>query len=310
MGNEILIGDIEKNDPNSVVNQEEKINSQWIYHGEKICLVGKTFKSLDSGFYTIGFDTSAGIYLEKKPILTDELYELPSDELTDIIDDIQKFWQNEKKYEEYNLIHKRGILMYGKPGGGKTGIINLCVKYLINELNGIVINISSGDQASWFIDIAPDFRKIEKDRPLIVIMEDIDSIINEGYWSTSMLLNILDGTKQINNVVYIATTNYPEKLEDRVTNRPSRFDRRYEIEMPNAEVRESYIRKKVNHKDIEKIDIQKWVHDTENMSIAHLRELIISVLVMGYDYQSSINHLKGLKTKPKIKDTDSKKIGF
>jgi ATP-dependent 26S proteasome regulatory subunit len=168
------------------------------------------------------------------------LYQLPSDELTDIIEDIQKFWQRADRYKEYGFLHKRGILLYGDPGMGKSGIIQLITKHLVDNMQGIVINLTNGDQIEWYGELITSFRQIEPNRPIIVILEDIDGIASEGSWSTSMLLNILDGVKQIDNVVYIATTNYPEKLEERITNRPSRFDRRYEVEPPTDDVRLAY----------------------------------------------------------------------
>jgi len=51
--------------------------------------------------------------LKKQPFKTDELYQLPSYEIMDILKDIQNFWDRRDKYKEYNFVHKRGILMYG-----------------------------------------------------------------------------------------------------------------------------------------------------------------------------------------------------
>ena len=86
---------------------------------------------------------------------------------------------------------------------------------------------------------------------------------------------------QLENIVYLATTNYPEQLEDRIINRPSRFDRRYEIGLPSYEVRLEYIKKKVLD---DNIDVEKWAKDTDDLSIAHIKELILSVLVYGVKY--------------------------
>ena len=284
--------------------------SQWgIHPGNKFTPAMNTRTSLEPGFYEINHGGEIGIYLEKKVVNTDELYQLPSDELEDIIQDIKKFWDKSDKYKEYGFLHKRGILLYGEPGAVKSGIIQLCTKQLINEMGGIVINISNGDQVEWYGKLIGSFRAIEPTRPLIIILEDIDAIAGEGTWSTSMLLNLLDGVKQIDNVVYIATTNYPEKLEERLTNRPSRFDRRYEIEMPNHEVREAYIKNKLTASDLEQIDLEKWVADTEGMSLAHMRELIISVITMENKFEDTMSRLNGLKIKPRIRNK-SKKIGF
>jgi predicted AAA+ superfamily ATPase len=106
-------------------------------------------------------------------------------------------------------IQTQSQLLWGDPGCGKSGIIQLCVKKLIEVENGIVINIGDEDQFTWYSDIIKELRKIEPERPLIVILEDIDSLAGEDRYSTTKLLNILDGVNQIDNVVYIATTNYP-----------------------------------------------------------------------------------------------------
>ena len=245
--------------------------------------------------------------LKKQPFKTDELYQLPSYEIMDILRDIQNFWDRKDKYKEYNFVHKRGILMYGEPGCGKSGIIQLIAKQLI-ENDGIIINIKDQDDVDYFMDFISTFRKIEPNRPLIVLLEDIDSIAGENSHSTSRLLNILDGVKQIEDVVYIATTNYPEKLQDRITNRPSRFDRRYKVELPNEEIREAYIRHKLTDEDIENVDIKEWVKRTEGMSLSHLKEVVISTIVMGREFEEVMENLEGLNKAPSIKG--SGKVGF
>jgi len=245
--------------------------------------------------------------LKKQPFKTDELYQLPSYEIMDILRDIQNFWDRKDKYKEYNFVHKRGILMYGEPGCGKSGIIQLIAKQLI-ENDGIIINIKDQDDVDYFMDFISTFRKIEPNRPLIVLLEDIDSIAGENSHSTSRLLNILDGVKQIEDVVYIATTNYPEKLQDRITNRPSRFDRQYKVELPNEEIREAYIRHKLTDEDIENVDIKEWVKRTEGMSLSHLKEVVISTIVMGREFEEVMENLEGLKKAPSIKG--SGKVGF
>jgi SpoVK/Ycf46/Vps4 family AAA+-type ATPase len=118
----------------------------------------------------------------------------------------------------------------------------------------------------------------------------------------------LDGVKQIEGVVYIATTNYPEKLQERITNRPSRFDRRYKVELPNSEIRRAYIKYKLTDNDIEGINIEEWVEKTEGMSLSHLKEVIISVIVMGRTFEETIGNLEELSERPRIKGSGN--VGF
>ena len=261
-----------------------------------------------AGIYEIKWNRQLSQHtLKKQPFKTDELYQLPSYEIQDILKDIQNFWDRRDKYRKYNFVHKRGILMYGEPGCGKSGIIQLISKQLI-ENDGIIINVKDQDDIDHFIDFISTFRKIEKERPLIVILEDIDSIAGESSHSTSRLLNILDGVKQIEDVVYIATTNYPEKLQDRITNRPSRFDRRYKVELPNEEIRRAYIQHKLTEEDIKNINIEEWVERTDGMSLSHLKEVVISTIVMGREFEEVMDNLEGLKRAPSVRG--SGKMGF
>ncbi len=268
----------------------------------------KSVYKVPSGIYEIVWNRQLSQHtIKKQPFKTDELYQLPSYEIQDILKDIQNFWDRRDKYREYNFVHKRGILMYGEPGCGKSGIIQLISKKLI-ENDGIILNIKDSEDVEYFIDFIATFRKIEPNRPLIVLLEDIDSIAGDSNHATSKLLNILDGVKQIEDVVYIATTNYPEKLQERITNRPSRFDRRYKVELPNEEIREAYIRHKLTEEDLKNVNIEEWIKRTDGMSLSHLKEVVISTIVMGREFEDVMENLEGLKKAPTIKG--SGKVGF
>ena len=232
-------------------NNDHDIPSCWSeLKDEEFSPAYKTTPKVPSGIYEITWNHSLQNYtLKKQPFKTDELYHLPSYEIKDILEDIDNFWNRIDKYKKYNFVHKRGILMYGEPGCGKSGIIQLLSKQII-ERGGIVINIKDEEDVEMFTKFIPTFRKIEPNRPLVVLLEDIESLAGESRNQTSRLLNILDGVKQIEGVVYIATTNYPEKLQERITNRPSRFDRRYKVELPNDEIRMAYINHKLNEDDL------------------------------------------------------------
>jgi SpoVK/Ycf46/Vps4 family AAA+-type ATPase len=267
-----------------------------------------TVPEVPAGVYEIGWNPGVQSHtLRKQPFTTDELYQLPSPEIKDILNDINSFWQRVGIYKQYSFVHKRGILLYGEPGCGKSGIIQLLSNQLL-ELNGIVINIKSQEDIEMFTEFIQTFRKIEPNRPLVVLLEDIDSLAGDDRYSTSKLLNILDGVKQIDGVVYIATTNYPEKLQERLTNRPSRFDRRYKIELPNEDIRRAYITNKLTEDDLSKIDIEDWIKMTEGMSLSHLKEVIISVIVMGKSFEETIDSLDNLKKAPRVKEQT--RVGF
>jgi AAA+ superfamily predicted ATPase len=308
--NDTVVGDPQLNKLLIETSTETTHPTQWaILPNDQFSPSFVSSPSLTPGLYEILWNSNRQeLVMQKQVLKIDELYELPSPEIQNILEDIQTFWERRDVYKKYNFVHKRGILLWGEPGCGKSGIIQLCVKKLIEKEKGIVINIKEEEDFKYFTDFIGVLRKIEPERPIIVILEDLDSLASEDRYSTTKLLNILDGVKQIEGVVYIATTNYPEKLQERITNRPSRFDRRYKVEMPSEKIRESYLRNKLSEKDLESIDIQEWVKASDGMSLAHLKELVISVVVMGKTFSESLENLMEMKNSPKIKK--SSKLGF
>jgi hypothetical protein len=300
----------EEQEPLDELETEKKIDfAQWSVMGDGSYIAApKAEKKLPAGLYEFEWNNRANEWcVMRQAINTDELYELPTTEIGEILTDIKSFWKKSELYKSYKLMHKRGILLYGDPGCGKSGILQLCMMHIIKDLSGVVINIKNEDSIKAYVEMVPKLRQIEPDRPLVVIIEDIDSVAGDSNYSTSVLLNILDGIKQIENVVYIATTNYPEKLEERITNRPSRFDRRYYVAPPSREVRKAYLLNKIGENKID-IDIEKWLDDTEDLSMSHLKELFISVVLLDNKYENAIEHLNGMKKKPR--GTKEKELGF
>jgi SpoVK/Ycf46/Vps4 family AAA+-type ATPase len=256
----------------------------------------KTQDMLDSGIYNICFNPDQGYYLLKKEMNLDELIQLPSPEAQLAIDLIKFFWTRRDKFKEYNYAYKRGILLYGVPGGGKTSIINLLCKHLTEDLNGVVFTLTNDDDLGRYSKFMPEvYRVIEKDRPIITIIEDIDGLCQNKETETK-LINLLDGLEQLENIVYLATTNYTERLSERIMNRPNRFDRRIEVKSPNAECRRIYFEKKLKPADLAEIDIENWVTQTERMTMAQLGEVIKSVIILGDTFDDTVKRLTGMAT--------------
>jgi SpoVK/Ycf46/Vps4 family AAA+-type ATPase len=153
-------------------------------------------------------------------------------------------------------------------------------------------------------------REIERLTPIVVLMEDIDSIL-EAY-SESEVLNILDGIDEIERTVFLATTNYPELLGARILNRPSRFDKRFKIDYPNTESRMMYLKHLVGKRKPEDlgINLNKWVKDTERFTIAHLKELFIAVVILGDDYHDAVETLRSMKEFISSEHDNDKLMGF
>ena len=297
----------------SIEDASEKVLGycQWAV-GQDGCYI-PTFtstKSVPCGVFEI-HRSQNGYFLQKqKVVLSDNILQLPIPEMEEILLDIDSFWEMEEKFKKYKMVHKRGILLHGPPGCGKSYLMQNLINKIISK-NGIVFSLNGENSVSMFTEFAQIFRQIEPKRPLVVIIEDIDNIVNAGQGLLSALLNVLDGVNQIENVVYLATTNYPERLQDRISNRPSRFDRVYEIPHPNAEVREFYIKHKLHESDLKKIDMKKWVKDTEGLSLSHIKELVVSTMILGKNFDDVIEHFGEMKRpKSSRSSSSSKGLGF
>ena len=296
--------------------ENKVMHTQWLKRGINTFLPTDnaiTQATIDAGVYNIRYTTDTGYYLVKRDMNLDELIKMPNEEGNKVLEGIKNFWGKKDKFKEYGYAYKRGILLYGIPGGGKTSIINLLCKDLVEKMNGVVFSLSSDTDLTLYRTFMPEiYRVIEPTRPIICVIEDIDGLCQDKSVETT-LLNVLDGIEQLENVVYIATTNYTERLSERILNRPNRFDIRMEVKSPNDECRKMYFEHKIGKEDLEGIDISEWVDKTRGMSMAHLGEVIKSVLILGNTFEETIANLNQMKIIPISRNYDSEfgnKVGF
>jgi hypothetical protein len=249
----------------------------------------KTVATVESGLYTMIYNDNNGFGVSKLNYKSDEFFHLPSLPHNEIIGDLIKFWDNVDRFKKYNLTPKRGIILHGDPGCGKTSLIYLLVDKL-KEYNGLSIYF---DNPFNWVELAKLVRKVEKTRPLLCVIEDIDLVIQK--FGEEVFLNFLDGLNSIDNVVYVATTNNLEKIPARIKDRPSRFDKKYKIEKPTAEDRKIYFTKILDEEDKKVYDIDKLVKDTNGYTMAHLKETFISLYILKNPYDETIKRLKNKK---------------
>jgi SpoVK/Ycf46/Vps4 family AAA+-type ATPase len=205
------------------------------------------------------------------------------------------------------LSYKRGIILWGPPGSGKSCTIKL-VSVDIIEREGVVFKFGS---PGIFTEGVRIFREIQPDTPIVVLMEDLDSILE--CYNESDVLNLLDGVDQIDKVVYLATTKFPERLGGRILNRPSRFDKRHKMGHPKKKSRMLYFKHLIDEETQKEYDINlnKWVDDTKDMSIAHLKELFTAVCILGNPYDEAIATLRTMvEERPDSSEDDMSNFGF
>ncbi|HNW88066.1 MAG TPA: AAA family ATPase [Bacteroidales bacterium] len=251
-----------------------------------------TVSALDPGYYHTGFDNN-GLYFGKLTVEIRDLILFKGSVVERIVKEFNNFWVKKERYLSFGEPHKRGFLLWGPPGGGKTCAVSLLINEFIKQGN-IVFKFSLEFAVGF-----DSFRKIEPNRKVMVIIEDIELFLQYAD-AEQRLLQFLDGDRQFSNTVIIATTNYPEKLGDRIINRPSRFDTVYYLGMPTVEERKEYLTYKCKITSTK--EITKWSKDTDGWTLAHLKELITAVEVLEYPYETVITRINKMREKKSHSD--------
>ena len=119
------------------MSENRVVYTQWLKRGTNTFLPtdnAVTQGTIDSGVYNIRFSDQMGFYLVKKDLNLDELINLPNPEGQRVLEGIKTFWTRKDKFKVYGYSFKRGLLLYGVPGGGKTSIINLLCSELVDNM--------------------------------------------------------------------------------------------------------------------------------------------------------------------------------
>lgn len=150
-----------------------------------------------------------------------------------LIEDLDIFINSKEWYNKRTIPYRRGYLLYGLPGNGKTSTALAICKYLKRNIHVINLNDMSDEK---LIDA---FSTLYSDA--IILLEDIDSCYNKNreiistnknIFSFSTLLNCLDGVFSKPDTILIFTTNHIENINEALI-REGRIDYRMEISNPN-----------------------------------------------------------------------------
>jgi AAA+ superfamily predicted ATPase len=258
-----------------------KVSMRGIYEA-----CGTTHRQLPAGAYTCCLNQFGEPQLLAKDLQVDDLIDFANSLPSQILLEIQNFWSLGETFQRYGYLHRRGYLLYGPQGSGKSSVVHQVVHRII-DAGHIAVFCEHPGILTRSLEL---FRKIEPQRPLVCMFEDIDAIIEVH--GDSELLQWLDGSHQINKVINIATTNYPEHLDRRIVARPRRFDRIIKIEAPDDSMRKVYFTKKLP--EFSPAELDRWVSLTKGLSFAALAELVISVACLGNSLEDTIKILGSL----------------
>lgn len=178
---------------------------------------------------------------------------------------------------------KRGVLLYGAPGTGKT----LTAMYIAQSIQDRTVLLLTGRGQRL---IEPSCELARMLQPSIVILEDVDLVAEErtrqGSACTTVLfelLNQMDGLNDDADVLFLLTTNRPEILEPALAARPGRVDQAFEIPLPDANCRQRLFELYAEGLMLGQVDMECLIQRTEGASAAFIRELMRKAALFAAD---------------------------
>jgi transitional endoplasmic reticulum ATPase len=204
-----------------------------------------------------------------------------------LIEDVQGFFDSQALYAQYAVPWKRGIILHGVPGNGKTVSIKALMSSLYDRPNPPIpsLYVKSFKTMCYTEQYAIHsiFDMARSMAPCLLIFEDLDSLVNDSV--RSYFLNEVDGVESNDGILMIGSTNHLDTLDPAISKRPSRFDRKYHFKLPELEERKSYAeywRGKLEKHNT--VDFPAEVTDiiaqlTDKFSFAYLKELFVMALL-------------------------------
>ncbi len=223
----------------------------------------------------VKFDDVAGLDEEKQEML-----------------EIVQFLKEPKKFNEMGAKVPKGVLLYGKPGTGKT----LIAKAIAGEANVPFISMSGSEFIEMFAGLGASrvrklFEKARKVAPCIVFIDEIDAIGSrrssgsgaetENNQTLNQLLVEMDGFDTEETIIVLAATNRPEMLDTALL-RPGRFDRQITINVPDKRGREEILKiHSENKKLAENVKLETIAEDTAGLTGAELANILNEAAILA-----------------------------
>lgn len=209
----------------------------------------------------------------ERPAMTPDDLVLPAATFADLRRQVVGVADNSDRLRAAGQHLKRGLLLYGPPGVGKTH----SVRYLVSELSDTTVVELSGDTLHAIREACSVARALQ---PSMIVVEDVDLIAEERsrYGGETpllfTLLNEMDGLDEDADVVFLLTTNRADLLEPALASRPGRVDQAVHIDLPDRESRRRLVELYRGGLDVDLSRLDAVLDRTERVTASFLKELL------------------------------------
>jgi ATPase family associated with various cellular activities (AAA) len=248
---------------------EQVVAELWRLMGERNVYRGRVLELRERHFHD---DEGAPLTVRALPAIARDQIVLPAGVLERIERASFGMSRHAERLRASGRHLRRGLLLHGPPGVGKT----LTAMYLATQMPDRTVVLLTGaglGTVTTSVDLATALT------PAIVILEDVDLVAMERSEQPTNsilfeLLNAMDGLDADHDVLFVLTTNAPQRVEPALASRPGRIDQAVELPLPDADGRRRLLALYGEGLQLGLGDTDDLVAELDGASPAFIRELL------------------------------------